>query len=215
MRPLTVFAAFALSSQVLAGSAAFAAVPQDGRLDFTVLRNGDKIGRHEMIFRDGANGLQVDIKTDIKVKVLFVTAYKFEHEGHEIWKEGRLVRLWSETDDDGKHHELEAQAQADALAVNGDAARGTVAAQIIPASLWNEGILQGGTVLNTLDGKSMAIQVQDLGQENVDVHGKATPARHYVVSGDLKRELWFDERDVLVKVRFKAEDDSTVEYVLR
>lgn len=215
MRPTSIFAVLALSAQIFAAASAHAAVPKNGHLDFTVLRNGEKIGRHDMSFSVDGDALKVDIKTDIAVKVLFVTAYRFEHEGHEIWQNGRLVRLWSQTNDDGKHHTLDATATDVALAVVGDGNRTDAPVGIIPASLWNEGILSGGTVLNTLDGQPMAVQIQNMGQEAVDVRGKSTPANHFVVTGGLERELWFDAQNVLVKVRFKGEDSSDIEYVLR
>jgi len=67
---------------------AAAAAPVDGQLDFTVLRNGKEIASHRIHFRRDTDSLNVDIKTDIAVKILFVTAYRFEHHGTEIWRDG-------------------------------------------------------------------------------------------------------------------------------
>lgn len=216
MRPVRSLAALALALPLaLSAAAAEAAVPAGGRLDFTVLRDGAEIGRHEMVFTNGGNGLQVDISTDVKVKVLFVTAYRFEHDGHEIWRDGRLVRLWSKTNDDGTAHELNAAAEGAQITVVGDGERASVDGAIVPASLWNENILKGGAILNTLDGRKMNVQVQNLGEETVQVGGRPVKAWHFSLTGDLQREVWFDERYVLVKVRFKGKDGSDIQYVLR
>jgi hypothetical protein len=61
----------------------------------------------------------------------------------------------------------------------------------------------------------MKITVRDAGSESIPVAGQSVAAQHYVIEGDLQRELWFDETRVLVKVRFKGNDGSNIEYVLR
>jgi len=44
--------------------------------------------------------------------------------------------------------------------------------------------------------------------------GKDVMARHYAISGDLQRELWYDAGGRLVKVRFAASDGTDIQYVL-
>ena len=197
------------------GAAAEAAAPPDGRLDFAVIRGGDEIGRHEMLFRRDGDALQVDVRTRIAVKVLFVTAYRFEHDGRETWRSGRLVRLVSSTDDDGAKHRLNVEANGGGLKVVGDGQEREVDGAIVPASLWNEGVLRGGPLLNTLDGRSMAVSVEDLGAETVEARGRRIPARHYRLAGELERDLWYDATSVLVRVRFNGKDGSEVLYELR
>lgn len=206
-------AVLAAASSLCLAASAQAAPPGSGSLDFTVTRNGSPVGRHEMLFRNEPDGLKVDIRTNVAVKVAFITAYRFEHEGHEIWQGGRLTRLWSKTNDDGTNHLLDVSAAGPALSVMADGKPTETAQVSIPASLWNEGLLTQKTLLNTLDGSRMAIGVSDLGVEPVTVKGATIPARHYAVTGDLQRELWYDADNVLVKVRFKAKDGSDIEYL--
>ena len=213
--PHTVLALVLFSVIALSTAAAHAAAPVSGKLEFTVLREGNPIGSHVLSFQQSADTLVVDIRTKIKVKVLFVTAYVFEHEGRELWRNGQLAELASSTDDDGTKHPLAVKADSNGLSVMGDGQASKAPSKIITASLWHEGILAGGTVLNTLHGKQMNITVRDAGSENVTVAGQTVSAHHYVIEGDLRRELWFDDNQVLVKVRFKGSDDSQIEYVLR
>ena len=110
MKPATPFLARGLLALNLLAlgpipaAAAPAGVPEDGLLSFTVLRDGDPIGTHRLDFQEQPDGtLAVDIETDIQVTVLFVTAYRFEHQGHEKWRDGRLVGLDTTTHDDNFH----------------------------------------------------------------------------------------------------------------
>ncbi|WP_341894317.1 DUF6134 family protein [Ferrovibrio terrae] len=197
------------------GSQAFAAPPNGGQLSFTITRDGSEVGSHEMLFRRTADDLQIDIATKVLVKVAFIPVYRFEHEGHEVWHGDRLTRLWSKTNDDGTSHALNVTAAGADLAVLADGKPVVDRPLRIPASLWHEGILRQSAILNTLDGSSMAIAVSDLGSESVTAAGRPVPARHYAITGDLQRELWYDEHNVLVKVRFKAKDGSDIEYIRR
>lgn len=204
-----------LAASQFSAAPVLAAPPPGGVLDFTVLRNGSEVGRHEMLFRNEADGLKIDIRTNVAVKVAFITAYRFEHEGHEVWQGGRLARLWSKTNDDGTKHVLDVTAGGDDLVVMADGKEPQKSSTSIPASLWNERIVQQKNILNTLDGTRMTIQVSDLGTESVVVKNTRVPARHYALTGDLQRELWYDAQNVLVKVRFKAKDGSDIEYLRR
>lgn len=208
----------ALITTAAATAAHAAAIPADGELDFTVLRDGEEIGTHVLRFASGTDGnLDVDVATDIAVEVMFVTVYRFEHQGHEHWQDGRLFTLTSTTDDDGEAHDLVVNATGDTLAVADNGAAEQRPGDLLPASLWNDGIVAGErtTLLNTLDGSAMDVSVEYLGDEQVEGEDGPVAARHYRLTGDLARELWYDQQGVLVKVRFSGEDGSDIQYVLR
>ena len=97
---------------------------------------------------------------------------------------------------------------------DGDGTVSQASDEIIPASLWNRDLVSQTVLLNTLTGKQMAIKVADLGADPVRVHGSTVPAHHYKVTGELERELWYDQSDRLVLVKFTAKDNSEISYVL-
>ncbi len=197
------------------GPAAASLPPADSALRYDVLRDGDKIGEHSFVFRRSGDALDVAVKTDVKVKLGFIPLYRFWHDATERWIDGKLVALASKTDDDGTRHELSISGGADALAILHDGKKlPPVAAGTIPASLWHRGILGVPATLNTIDGSMMTIAVAEAGDEDVPAPGGAIRARHYRITGALERELWFDAGNRLVKVRFKAQDKSDIQYVL-
>jgi hypothetical protein len=204
----SALAALALLALAAAGQAH--AMPD--RLAFTVIRDGDAIGSHVLTFATRGEETRVSIRTDVAVKLLFVTAYRFEHEGHEVWRNGRLVAYTSHTNDDGETKSLRVEPNGSDLKIDGSAARYLADAGIVPASLWNRRIVEQTRLMNTLDGTQMAVRVQDAGMDTVAVGGRRLPARHYVISGDLSREIWFDAEGVLSRVRFNGPDGSLIEY---
>lgn len=184
-------------------------------LDFTILRNGDEVGRHTVKFQGTADGLKVTIDTAVVVTVFSIPVYRFEHHDEELWRNAALAALSSNTNDDGTLHRLNVAADPSGLAVTGDDKPSRLSPSTLPASLWNAATVRQGALMNTLDGHVMTVSIEDLGDDTVSVRGQPRAARHYALSGDLSRELWYDADGTLVQVRFKAKDDSDLRYVLK
>jgi hypothetical protein len=201
-------------SLVLASSAAFAIEVPREPLNFTVIRNGEAVGTHSLRFQPQSEGVSVAIDTNVVVKIAMIPVYRFEHHGQETWTGDRLAALKSTTNDDGTKHALKVSATGGALDVTGDDKAAQLPAAILPASLWNRSTVAQGTLMNTLDGHVMTVRIADLGEDTVSVRGQPRRARHYAMSGDLARELWYDGSGTLVQVRFKGKDDSDIQYVL-
>jgi hypothetical protein len=193
-----------------------AGVPSSQELNFAVLRDGDEVGRHVIRFEEQADSLEIDITTDVAVKLPLVgiTVYHFKHQGHELWSGGVLQRLESQTDDDGTEHRLNVERRSNDLVVKSDVTDAVYEGSIVPASLWNDALVKRASLLNTLDGSEMAVTVSDLGKDEIQSHGKTIEAHHYKIDGELSRDVWYDPEGVLVQVRFAAQDDSEIRYVL-
>ena len=213
-RIVIFLASLSAGMPVLAVNAAM--VPSSGALDFTVLRKGEDIGTHRISFRRSGDALEVDIKTRIAVKIAFITVFRFDHDGHEVWRDNKLVAMETKTNDDGEDHSLVATANGrGGLKIVGDGKEMTAKGSVIPASLWNASFLETKQLLNSLVGTELAIDVTFKGEEPVTVKGRSIRAKHYSMTGDFERELWYDPDWVLVKVAFKGEDGSEIQYVLR
>ena len=184
-------------------------------LEFIVVRNDEAVGTHVIDFTRDGDTTNVKIATNVVVKMAFIPVYRFEHAGIETWKGNQLVGLRSRTNDDGTPHQLAVAAEGDHLRVAGDGSQAPAAAAIIPASLWNPGIVHQSVILNTLDGTQMRIAVVDKGEEMVEASGANVPARHFAISGGINRDVWFDRANTLVRVAFAGKDGSSIVYQLR
>ncbi len=188
-------------------------------LDFAVLRDGKTIGTHSYTMSDEGGQTLVQVNTDIQVKILFITAYKFIHASKEVWQSGKLVELTSTTDDDGTIKALNVTVQDDSLTVDSivknQDRRQSAAIDTQPASLWNLGIVKQHKLLNTLDGTLMNVAVADLGAEVVEAAGAKVSAHHYAISGEFTRDVWFNAAGDLVRVRFPDKTDTEIIYALK
>lgn len=180
---------------------------------FDVLREGEKVGKHIVQFAPRTDGLQVTSRSEIEVTLLFLTAYRFRYQSIEHWQGGSLVRLHAATNDNGDFTNIDAKRDGDWLKVktNGEAWQG--APQLIPTTHWNLAQTTAPALLNTLTGKLNQVQVTDAGLETVTLADGVRQARRFVYSGDLSVESWYDLAGRWVKLRFPAEDGSTIEYL--
>ena len=208
----------AVASAVFMSAAGFQAQAASETLEYTVLRDGKPIGTHAYTIDTNGADTHVQVSTNIQVKVLFITAYKFKHASEEVWSNGQLVSLKSTTDDDGTDKALTTKAEDGKITldsvVKGQDRRQFAAAAAIPASLWNPAIVTQSSIVNTLDGKLMKVDVADAGAEQVDAGGSKITAHHYKISGELTRDLWFDDAGRLVRVSFPDKTSTEIVYAL-
>jgi len=203
-------------SSLPASAAEIAGIPANNVLHFSVMRDGDQIGTHDVMFSNEGDNLSVDISTDVHVKMplLGITLYEFTHEGHERWHDGVLESLSSQTNDDGESKTLNVVKAGEVLQIESNTAAHQSRPGIMPASLWNPDVVGQGVLLNTLDGSEMTVTIDQLGSESIEAGGTTVEANHLRISGDLERDVWYTSGGVLVGVQFKGEDGSDIRYVL-
>lgn len=180
---------------------------------FKVLRDGSPVGMHSVAFTRKGEDLIVESDFDVEVKMLFVTAYRYEYRAIDTWRNGCLkaMRVW--VNDDGARHEVVASAEGGKLIVDGPDGRETLPLGLFPTHHWHAGVLGSAQVLNTITGRATNVQIADRGVETVIVNGEERSARRFAYSGDLRTEVWYDELGRWVKMRFVGSDGSTIEYV--
>ena len=192
-----------------------AAVPESGELTFDILREGSNIGTHRFRFtRDGAR-VEVAIDIEIKVKLLVVTLFAYHHTNRETWEDGRLVRLQTRTNDDGDKLQVDGEATPAGFKVAGTAGETLLSPPVMPTSYWRTDTVQARQMLNTQTGELMDVNIAGPEPVRIEARGETIDARHYVISGDLELELWYDADDILVGLQFEASDGSVIRYSLR
>ena len=216
-----------------AGPAAVAAdLPYPPVVTFAVYRNGENIGRHVLAFTQKGGSQLVTIDSDITVRAMGLAAYRYVHHGEEVWAGEQLQSLQTRTDDNGRKYSVLAQHTGSSLkverttagpvaaaALDGiqmpDISRETLPAGTMPTSQWNIRQVKQSTLLNTQYGTLAHVKVVPGSRETVRTSTRSVEATRYTYSGDLRMDLWFDDRSRWVKGVFTAIDGSMVEYILQ
>jgi hypothetical protein len=211
-------AAAVCAALVLAGPAASAAPPDPMALYgdamvFSVWRSGSEIGQHRVTFARDNGALVVQSFLDLAVKLLGITVYRYHYHSQEIWRDGRLAELASAIDDNGTKTAVAAKETQGTLTVTGPAGSTTVAGAILPSTHWNPQTITADRVLNTLNGKIDSIHLVPQGIETVPTGAGPRAAMHYLWTGEIKAESWYDTEGHWLKLRFPGTDGTPIDYV--
>src|SRR5690348_17039209 len=88
---------------VLAAGAPRAAAADTEVRDFNVLVDGSRAGDYHLTIQRGDDGtLTMTLQSEVRVKVVGISFYSYAYRGREVWKDGRLQRLESSGQENGK-----------------------------------------------------------------------------------------------------------------
>lgn len=219
MTPRTTFLAATLAAASFAPTVAGAwpesAVSRD--IAFAVSRAGEPMGSHSLSFRHDGENLHVDIAIDLEVRLAFITVFRYSHRNRETWRDGRLIRLETSTNDDGTRHQVRAEATAEGLRVTDSAGRTYLApAETIPTSYWNKETVRRNELLNTQTGKIMPIRIEQR-RESTAALGAADHYRLVMMDDrdGTPIDVWYDKQSLAwVQLAFQARG-SNIDYALR
>ena len=179
---------------------------------FRIERNGSPVGFHRIEFKKSDKGLMVKAHFELKISFLFFTAYQYSYQSESIWQGNCLMSLTAKTNDDGEVSVVRARLQEDQIRIEGPDGITSTETGLFPTNHWHPGILAHNRILNTITGQINRINITNKGKTSVVINGGKGSAHHYVYSGELNNELWYDLAGRWVKMRFLGNDGSTIEY---
>lgn len=189
-----------------------AATPAGGRLVFTVLRNGDKVGEHAMSFSQAGGLVTVSTDVEIRVKLGPVPVFRYTHTAREQWRQDAFQRLTTTTNSNGKVEKVEAGRSGAAVSIEGPAGAISAPADAAPLTHWNRKALDQ-PLFNPQLGKLLTVRVSRGGRESVqNAAGRAIAAERWSIRGDAEIDNWYDSQGVWTGLRGRLEDGSTMLY---
>jgi hypothetical protein len=69
--------------------------------------------------------------------------------------------------------------------------------------LWSEDVTTKTSLYSVIDAEPYGVEIRKVGTENVMIENRETPATHYIMSGDVQRDLWYGPDKKLLKTSFK------------
>jgi hypothetical protein len=172
--------------------------------DFQVAIDGKPAGEYHLTINRRDDGtLVVTGQADVHVKYLAIYNYTYSYRGTETWKDGKLVRLDSTSNDDGKRFTVAARTDNNALQVTVNGQQRAVPADVWTTSCWrlpDAKYRNRALVLLDVDtGKEIAGTLQYVATGTLNVAGQAQDCAHYRVTGGTQLELWYDAQERLVR----------------
>jgi hypothetical protein len=182
--------------------------------EFKVLVDGKRAGDAQMTIHRADDGtLSMHCDTEINVRVGPIRVYSYKYRGRETWKDGRLVRLQSTCNDDGKHYDVQAEAKGDELHVWVNNVERTVNPNVWLTSYWQEpNKNKYDTDLPLLDadcGRDLEARLHLVGVEQRTVESKTEEIKHFELIGKVHVDLWYDSTGRLIRQEWMEEGHHT------
>ena len=183
--------------------------------DFTydVLHNGDSVGYFNVQIKDEANSQTVDIAGEVEVSLGPVTLFELKHERQEFWLDDTLVKSVGRTERNGDVFDIEITLEPAGYkrTINGRTDHFDASVQVL--ALWHHSLFTGDKFISSYEDDVMSLSVDYQGEQEIELGDAIVLAKHYKMSGDSERDLWFDATGHVVKVKF-YEALSSIEYRL-
>jgi len=182
-----------------------AALAESKTITYTILKDGDPIGKETYVLDRDGDHTGVALTVDSAVRILFLD-FKYHHTRTESWNGTKLEKLSADTDDDGtKHHvEIAAKENGTGFTVTTDGKPVLAPDDAFPLAQWNRAMAPHPVLIPVEnDDKPYKVAVKDIGPDSLTIGGEKVATEHFSLSGDIERELWYDADGVLAKTTFR------------
>lgn len=204
---------------LLAGLHGVARAGDDETRDFAVVVAGKVAGEvHMTIQKPDATTYSFRCDTDIKVS-LGLLSYRYSFRGMEVWKDRRLVRLESTTDDNSKRFTVSAAPDGTNLKVKVNHVERQTKAEAWVSSYWMlpDPKLRDGTltILDADCGKDFETKLTYVATEKHRIAGHEVSLNRYKLTGKVNVDLWYDGTDRLVRQEWTEQGYKAVMVLVR
>ncbi len=183
------------------------------KIKFDIYRNDKHIGHHIFSFERSEDKLIVKSEINFEIKKLGVVLYKYHVEGAEHFKDGKLIKFNSKTNQNGKNKYVNIILENEELAIDGSSFKGKVPTDYLLGTWWNHSLVKAKAQISAVSGRIIKQKVTFLGKEVLEIAGKKFNTLHFNFSSTDKKmtkdkklntDVWYDEETLnWVKATFK------------
>jgi len=183
---------------------------------FEVWMDKQNIGTHTFSF----NQNQLQSRASFKVKVLFINAYRYQHQADETWQGACLSALSTHTEENKEVTIVTGQQQADQFVVEKNGSQQTLPPCVMTFAYWNPELLKQTHLLNPQNAEYLEVTVTDEGTKTIMVKGQNTLTHQYRLNGryqgkqKLNMTLWYDQQQDWVALESITPDGYKIKYKL-
>lgn len=186
------------------------------RRDYEILVDGTPMGTYRMKISDTKEQSVMELNTDVRATILLYT-YLYQFRGKEVWQEGRLARLDSQTVDDGRPIKVSATIKDDKtqIVINGERREGQGAH--FTNSYWRlpeKFIRQRDKpaqvyVLDPDDGLAKKATLTYVRAELLKLRNGDQTSMRYRLTGEIDAHVWYDPQGLLLRQSFEEQGHLT------
>lgn len=169
--------------------------------NFRVFLDDKEIGYHNFRLEESEAQNEVSSEAEFKVKFLFFTAYRYEHENSETYRNNCLFEIDSRTDANGKNFVVDGNRVEDGFRIEANAVENELVQEsrdecIKTFAYWDPSFLQEKKLLNSQTGELLDVEVEKLAPEMLTVRGQEVAAERYrLLAKNVEVDVWYSNAD--------------------
>ena len=173
------------------------------RIEFDIYRNDKHIGKHIFSFKKSNDELSVESEINFKIKKLGVVLYRYHVKGTEYFKEDKLVKFNSKTNQNGKKKYVNIELENEELVIDGSSFKGKVPTDYLLGTWWNHSIVNAEAQISAVSGRIIKQKVTFLGKEDIKIGNNTYKTLHFNFSSTdnklgkdkkLNTDIWYEEK---------------------
>ena len=175
------------------------------RIEFDIFRNNKHIGKHIFSFKKSEEKLTVRSEIYFEIKKFGIIFYKYHVTGTEIYKDEKLIKFNSITDQNGKHKYVNLELENGEYIIDGSSYKGKTSEDYFLGTWWNHSIVEAKAQISAVSGRIIKQKVTFIGRETIKFGDKSYNTLHYNFSSvdkklgkgkKLNTDVWYDEKSL-------------------
>jgi len=175
-------------------------------LEYNLYRNNKLIGEHVYSFSRLNDEMTVRSEISFKIKKLGVILYKYSATSDEFYKNDKLVKFNSKTNQNKKLKYVNLELKGDEFVIDGSSNKSNCPSSFIIGTWWNHSILKAEAQISAVSGRIIQQKVIFLGKEEILIGNKEYNSLHFnFMSTDpklskdkkLNIDIWYDENSLV------------------
>ena len=183
--------------------------------DFDVYLDDKKVGKHSFTVSEAEGIKQVQSEASFNVKILFISAYRYEHSAAERWLENCLVEFDASTNANGKRVEISGEQTSAGFLVERGESPTELPECVMTFAYWNAEFLEQPRLLNPQTGEYVDVHVEEVGHELLQVRGQPVAATRFSLTAhEVDLTLWYSSDNEWLALESVAKGGQIIRYEL-
>lgn len=190
-------------------------VGEIGYWDFDVYLNDKKVGKHQFKVSEIAALRTVQSEASFDYKILFFSAYRYQHSAAERWSGNCLAEFNASTNANGKRMQVSGQLAGAGFLVKRNGTADELPECVMTFAYWNRDFLKETQLLNPQTGEYLDVRVEEVGDEMLEVRGRAVAATRFkLTANEVDLTLWYSSDNEWLALESVAKGGQIIRYEL-
>lgn len=183
--------------------------------DFDVYLDDKRVGTHRFEVSEAEGTKYVQSEASFNYKILFISAFRYDHKAAERWTDNCLVEFAASTNTNGKELRVSGEQSGEGFIVDKGDDAFSLPECVMTFAYWNRDFLNQPRLLNPQTGEYVDVSVEEIGGELLEVRGKPVPATRFKLTAKkIDLTLWYSPDNEWLALESVAKGGRVIRYEL-